>query len=383
MTTRIAIIGAGGQVGSRLLKHLSEDPRFVVWGVCRNEITAAPLRMDGLDVRVGSIVDKPQELAGNADVVLNCAAASGMPLSARVENERVLAALCILSGKRRLVHFSSVAVYGWCINARHSTFERPRPNWVYGDDKLHLEHFFAARLQSTPHQAVVLRMGHVYGAGQWLSKSAFTMAADPDRRLAFDGALSSNAIHVRNVAAAVAALVSDWKPGTYNLLNAPASTWREVFDWHTAALGIPPVPGLDEAQSRAAAEYHLSRAAISPWAKLKSEGMAWFRSLPSAFANACPSSKQILLSQVTRWRASAMERRLLLEYTRTSAGSASTGPAVSEPWLLSDGIPGPQLEYRPAVSEQDVRELLLWYRRYASPDAIRDWDTLDAEPVAQ
>lgn len=372
---QVAIVGAGGQVGKELLTGLGADARFKVWGICRNNVTAAPLRVRGVEVRLGSVTDNAAQLVGNAEVVVNCAAASGLPLTARVENEKILSALCALPGRRRLVHFSSVAVYGWCINSAHSTYEHPRPNWGYGDDKLYLERFLARHL-SPSHEAVLLRMGHVYGAGQWLSRAILTIIADPARSLAFDGALPSNAVHVRNVVAAVAKIATNWKSGTLNLVNVPPSNWREIFDWHTNAIGIPAIPSLGQAESQHAAEYYGNRALVSPWTRLFRESKSWLRSLPGNFVDACPTSKQVLLTQVTRFRARRLERRLLLELTRRSAGAGVDGPPIPEPWLLSQGMPGPQVAYESHLGDREVRELVDWHTRWARPDSILYGDTL-------
>src|SRR5207244_6874113 len=136
---------------------------------------------------------------------------SGMPAHARAANEALIAAIAATAGRRRIIHFSSVAVYGTCIQQGRNTFARPRPDSVYGVDKLRVEADLCRRVRRSAHSAAVLRMGHVYGAGQWLSRFVLAALHEPDRRLPFAGRLPANAIHVENVAAAIIQLLTDWR----------------------------------------------------------------------------------------------------------------------------------------------------------------------------
>ena len=133
-TLRVGIVGAGGQVGPTLLSYLSGDPRIQVFGICRNENSAGPLRMEGHDIRCGSVTDPTTaaDLLGDCDVIVNCSATSGTPARKSVAERSMLRALCGLPGRKRLIHFSSVAAYGGCIDARHNTFAHPRPDQPYG-----------------------------------------------------------------------------------------------------------------------------------------------------------------------------------------------------------------------------------------------------------
>src|ERR1051326_8290351 len=266
---RVAIVGAGGQVGPKLLAYLADDPGMQVRGICRNEVTAGPLRIEGFDIRCGSVgdIETAQRLLGDCEVILNCAAASGTTtaLQAREQDQAILRSLCSLPGKKRLVHFSSVGVYGTCLDARRNRFENPRPDWSYGREKLRLERFLAHHSRGTGHEIVVLRMGHVYGAGQWVSRQVLETARDPRRRLPFDGQRASNAVHVHNVAAAIRTLIVDWaRPGTYNLCDSPPATWRQVFDWNTNAVGMTPVPGMDPDESARWLAYYRRVTAMPP-----------------------------------------------------------------------------------------------------------------------
>src|SRR5438132_5190513 len=141
---QVAVLGAGGQVGANLLIRFSRHPGIRAWGICRNELTAAPLRMRAFEVRCGSITDPATApaLLDDAEVIVHCAAAGGMPAHARGTNEHVIESVVRAAGQRRIIFFSSVAVYSGCIDAARNTFGSPRPDWAYGIDKLHLECHF-------------------------------------------------------------------------------------------------------------------------------------------------------------------------------------------------------------------------------------------------
>src|SRR5207249_1184909 len=127
------------------------DARVQMRGICRNEVTAGPLRIEGFDIRCGSVADSEtaRRLLDDCEVIVNCAAASmtATARQAREQDQAILRSLCGLSGKKRLIHFSSVGVYGTCLDAGRNSFENPRPDWSYGREKLRLEQFLARQLR--------------------------------------------------------------------------------------------------------------------------------------------------------------------------------------------------------------------------------------------
>src|SRR5579863_1495849 len=129
---RAAVIGAGGQIGRTLLSRLAADPSIEVRGICRNELTAAPLRLAGFDVRCGAVSDGEgaRKLLGDCDVVINCSATNALPGTARRDGRAVVDGVLGVRGPRRLIHFSSVAVYGTCITDKNR-FDDPSPDYPF------------------------------------------------------------------------------------------------------------------------------------------------------------------------------------------------------------------------------------------------------------
>jgi hypothetical protein len=312
-------------------------------------------------------------------VIVNCAAASmtATARQAREQDQAILRSLCGLSGKKRLIHFSSVGVYGTCLDAGRNSFENPRPDWSYGREKLRLEQFLARQLRDTEHEAVILRMGHVYGAGQWVSRQVLEMARDPQRHLPFDGERPSNAVHVRNVAAALRTLVIDWaRPGTHNLCDSPPSTWRQVFNWNTDAIDAAPVPAMDPDEAARWLASYRRITATSPAVQLAREAKAWVRGTPGAVLSACPSLKTLGARALESLPLERFQRRLqmTMRFQEASAGTSGRPP---EPFLFSDEALGPRLSYAGGLTAEDARAVREWYIRYTNPDALMYWDSFD------
>lgn len=375
-TIEVAILGAGGKVGSNLLSQLAANPRLRVRGICRNEITAGPLRLAGHTVDCGDVTKAAdrERLLGRADVVVNCAAASGPPGRARKQDEAVLESLAQLSGSKRIVHFSSVAVYGSCVDASRNTFEDPRPDDPYGRDKLHLERVLQQRLKRTKHQGIIVRLGHVYGERQWVSRYVFTLL-ESDLRLPLDGRLPSNAVHVKNVGAAIESLALGWgSAGVYNLVDRPQSTWREIFDWNTRAAGLPPIGAMDDQTSRRLLEEQRKLAATPLPLRAAAEAAVWARAVPHSLISSCPSIKAAGAIVLATLKLDAFEQLTSMTYSTAFAQSAKARVKTPEipklGKLLSDGVPGPVVQYTPARSEEDARLVGTWYARYSDPDSV-------------
>jgi nucleoside-diphosphate-sugar epimerase len=377
----IAVIGAAGKVGSEVLSRLREEG-LDVRGVCRSEVTAGPLRIAGFDVRCGDLATDARRLVGDCDVVINCASASGLAGSARLEDKTNLLALLALPQARRILHFSSVAVYSTCIIDGRNTFARPRPEQSYGRSKLWLERF-ALRHVAARHELFVLRLGHVYGPGQWVSRFVFDSLRDPSFGLPFDGALPSNAVHVRNVAAATLSLVrGPAARGTFNLFDTPRSTWRRVFDSHTSALGAPPARSLDNESSERSRTHHRRIAATPHPIQIARDTGRWARTLPISLLRASPSLWEVGLSVLGVLQSRSLEDRAL-QYFAAASVPAQRAQLVEKPWLVCDGAPGPDVAYGSELTAADARALAAWHTAYSSPDALVTFPSTPAHRFAE
>lgn len=378
MASKVGIIGAGGHVGTALMSCLSEHPDLEVRGICRNEVTASPLRENGYDVRCGSVADPAvaEKLLGDCDAIVNCSGSSAMPAKGRVDDLAMLRSLARLRGPKRLVHFSSVAVYGTCVMAERNRFESPRPDWQYGRDKLYTERAAARIFTGEGKDSLLLRMGHVYGAGNWLSRSTLKMAEE-GIRLPFGGQVPSNAIHVKNAAVAIrTALVERPPAGVYNLVDDPATSWRQVFDWNTQAVGMPPVGSLGDEESERIRRLHRRAATKGGVIGLLGELAGFGRSLPGSMISTCPAVKRTGLRFIATLGQPALEQKVVAIYLkRQAAGPSPEATSDIPPWLVCDGVPGPCLHYASELGTSDAEAVASWHARYSRPEAIATWES--------
>lgn len=240
MTVHYAVLGANGQIGSALCRHLASLPDIRCVAVVRNRVAAAAVRaIAGVDVelRVGSVADpeRARALVGDCAAVVNCAYASGGGVRA---NRR--ANLSLFDGVRRaapdalFVHLSTVAVY--CPGRIDPG--RPRPGSSYGREKLRHERYLRSHLPAD--RLLVVRLGHVYGADTPISRFILDCLRDPRFRLPVGEAAASNAVALERVVASLAAACLQGGPcGLHHLVDQPNTTWRSLFDTHAVAFGLP------------------------------------------------------------------------------------------------------------------------------------------------
>lgn len=374
---KIAIAGATGQVGAALVRRLHEEGWHVV-ATTRNAMGAALVHasVPTCDIRVGSLArSHGKHLIDDCDIAVNCALAesAGDPRKAYVLNRAIVDGLMEAKSLRRLIHLSTVAVFGELISEyrdEQRAFNRPRPDSEYGRSKLYVERYAARQSKARRIQATLLRLGHVYGAGVPRSLEMIDLARDPGFRLPFDGRLPSNAIHIDQIAASITALIgSDSQHGTYNLAEKD-STWRDVFDWHTSCLSLPTVRGMSDSESEAVR-------ALWTHSSIPREFATWVRSLP--------------VKRLVRGRAMFDVALRILAHTPNSVNTriasinrrvASRGAVAAmmgghikplPPPYLSAGMPGPFLHLAPipptgAGSESERRrELREWYHLLTTP----------------
>src|SRR5439155_17998119 len=158
----------------------------------------------------------------------------------------------------------------------------------------------------------------------------------------------------------------------------PNSTWRNIFDWHTRALGLPPIAALDEAESQRWKVFYRGQSATPLIVRAMRETRQWLQLLPKSFVRECFWAKQFGLSLLARFQLNTLERRALLAQSKAGTPVRVGERAAPEPFFLSDAAPGPQLNYHWAVSGIDARGMAEWYHRYSSPDSILNWETVCA-----
>lgn len=233
--TRLAVIGANGQVGAELCLMLAELPDIELVAVCRNRSGSAFLRWQGIACRHGRIADPDDaaRLIGDCDVILNSSLAAGAPAEIRRTEDRIVDHIIAYSPDRaRVIHFSTQSVYGDPTRGAWIRWRNP-----YGRAKLATEHRLVARSRRAGKDAYVLRLGHVCGSLQEISLTIRDSIRDGDAVLPFTDH-PSNTVYTAAIVGAIRQVVNGGvAPGTYDLMNTPSWTWRQVYEYEAQLIG--------------------------------------------------------------------------------------------------------------------------------------------------
>lgn len=231
MSDRILILGGTGFIGSAVVARL----RAGDWAqpVVAGRSAKASLRLDATDA--GQIAAALK----NCDALVNCVAGSTQTF--RANAAALAAALREAPASLRVVHLSSMAVYGLATGLVSEETEPRADLGEYSSAKLEAEHL----IRKAASQTVLLRPGIVYGGGspQWTQRIAQLLREHRLGDLGAAGDGCCNLVHVRDVATAVeSALRTDAaRGGTFNLSLPEPPTWNEYLVRFALALGAVPV----------------------------------------------------------------------------------------------------------------------------------------------
>lgn len=245
---RVLVLGGSGHVGSRLCALLQGSGWATpVSGSSRS--AADGVESVRVDTRDAAAVR--QALQG-IDAVVNCVAGNA---SAIGEGARVLTEVALATGCRRLVHLSTMSVYGSVEGRVDESVATDGSLGWYGQAKCEAEAHVAA-FAAQGGCAVVLRPGCVAGPGSdlWVGRIARLLQARRLGDLGVAGDGWSNLVHVDDVCQAVLAALrdKDAPPGvrTYNLAAPDSPRWNEYFVDLALAIGATPVLRLSSLQLR-------------------------------------------------------------------------------------------------------------------------------------
>jgi nucleoside-diphosphate-sugar epimerase len=243
---RIGIIGAGGEIGSRLtLRLLSkrENPRAIV-----RRLGARLSRYNNLDIRKLPATNKQtmQDALQGCSVVVNCAVerqapheSSEAPVRRASDITRAMIAAALAAGVKRLIHLSSISV---CPPRLTNEAVRKWDSWSTGREwytlvKIATERMVAAA--SREMEVAIVRPGIVYGPYMDWSRLACAWLADG--KLVLPRTCGTcHAVHIDDLVDLLLHLTVGEidVPCRLWAINPERITWREFYDRHAQSIGL-------------------------------------------------------------------------------------------------------------------------------------------------
>jgi nucleoside-diphosphate-sugar epimerase len=245
---KVLVLGGSGYVGSRLCTLLAASGWATPVAASSRHATAGveSVRADTRD---------PQAMRAalsGVDAVVNCVAGNAAAIG---EGARVLTEAALGAGCRRLVHLSSMSVYGPVEGRIDESMTIDGSLGWYARAKCEAEGHVAAFARNGG-GAVVLRPGCVWGPGSelWVGRIGRFLRARRLGDLGVAGDGWSNLVHVDDVCRAAIAALRITEAGqplrTYNLAAPDSPRWNEYFVDLALAIRATPVRRLAARQLR-------------------------------------------------------------------------------------------------------------------------------------
>ncbi len=235
---RIAIIGAGGFVGTSLIESLVLDGHPGVRAVVRSYRNMAGFCRwgDAVEVKLADATrqDSLVKALEGADAAVNLT--TGVPAGI-VASTRAIHAACREAKVRRFVHLSSAVVYGDVEQPIDDDAPPLDKHWMpYARAKAESERWLRAQTANDL-ELVVLRPGIVWGVRSSHTLGFAHALAKKSSFLVDGGRGIFNGVYIGNLVAMIRAACDSERPvaGFYNAGDAETITWREFYE----ALGRP------------------------------------------------------------------------------------------------------------------------------------------------
>ena len=211
------MIGGSGFLGSNIVTSLQKSGiKNVAYGdlISNKYLDCEYVKLDVLDLN--NIIKK----LNNIDIIINCAGQITQPFNLCYKLNSIGAmniSKAVTSSKARLIHISTVAVYG---SADYCNEESPlNPETNYATAKAFAEQIFLENCDKK--KLTILRISNLYGGHQMKGVFAYLLRSyHSDRKLHFnnDGTLTRSFMHVEDCANLIAEVVKNSKlTGIYNV----------------------------------------------------------------------------------------------------------------------------------------------------------------------
>jgi nucleoside-diphosphate-sugar epimerase len=227
----VLVLGASGYIGSRVVAALSSSPIYR---------PVAASRRSGLTVDATN-TEAVRAALRDIDCVVNCIAGNDRTM---VRAAQALCEAARFSPPRRIIHLSSMAVYGAATGTMHENHVPVAPISGYGQAKIECERIVQKYVDDGG-EAVILRPTCVFGADspQWTTRMARLLKARRIGDLGTAGDGCCNLAYIDDLVAGIVTALSapDIAGKVFNVSSSAELTWNEFLIAFAKALGATPV----------------------------------------------------------------------------------------------------------------------------------------------
>jgi len=230
----IAIIGAGGFVGTRLIESLVLDDIEKIYAIVKAPRNLAKLCRFGtkISIKFANAQDEESlsESIKDADTVINLVMCEPSGID---KSTKVIYNSCVKVGVKRLIHLSSAVVYGQVESSIINDDSLPIKNhWMpYARAKASSELFLREVLHSNPMEIIVLRPGIIWGPRSSWSYNAAQDITYNKAYLIGNGNGICNTIYIDNLISCILTChqkISN-SSGFYNVSDSEIITWYDFY----------------------------------------------------------------------------------------------------------------------------------------------------------
>lgn len=229
---RIAVLGAGGFVGGRLLEMAVGTGIADVVPVVRSCKSLGGISKLGVAYKMSDVsrVESLQPAIGGCEVVLNLTIDAPWRMGA---NTAAICQACRTAGVQLLIHISSAEVYGRVEDPQiHDDSLPDRRHWMaYARGKGEAELVLRQHMNRVPFSIVALRPGLVWGPRSFWTAAAAQDLMEGRAFLVNGGTGICNLMFIDNLLHSVLGITrqSSWPSGFYNVADDEEVTWGEYY----------------------------------------------------------------------------------------------------------------------------------------------------------
>jgi len=237
MTTTLAVVGAGGFIGRRMVELLVQDPAFTVVAIGRSVPANLPPGAIARLADATNLTALTQALTG-CQVAVYCLAGSASFVR---KNGSLVYQAAVDAGVKRFIYISSAVVHGQAPAPGTTEHSPLRTNYpiAYNNAKVKAERRLLAQRANNKTEVVIIRPGIVWGPkSNWVVAFANAIA-DGVAYQADYGRGICNSVYVDNLVhgIALAATAPKVDRAAFFIGDAEVITWGDFYRPIAAALG--------------------------------------------------------------------------------------------------------------------------------------------------